>query len=127
MMSKKKKKLHPPPEGKASIFHTFITKLRKRKIIQTMAAFIGGGWLILEFVSTILIEHYHFSEKILDITFVTLLCALSCTIVWLWLRGTKKTRKFKIEFIFIPLIILVSGFFYLKIIFQPGVNVVICG
>jgi hypothetical protein len=29
---------------------SFIGKLRKRRIFETLAAFIGGGWLILEFV-----------------------------------------------------------------------------
>ena len=29
---------------------SYLKKLRKRRIIETLAAFIGGGWLIIEFV-----------------------------------------------------------------------------
>jgi 16S rRNA A1518/A1519 N6-dimethyltransferase RsmA/KsgA/DIM1 with predicted DNA glycosylase/AP lyase activity len=34
--------------GPRSPFRTFVTKLRKRRIIATLAAFIGGGWLLVE-------------------------------------------------------------------------------
>lgn len=108
-------------EAKKSSSGSFIQELRKRKIIETLAAFIGGGWLIMEFVHWILIDHYHFPEKSLDITFITLLCALVCTLVWLWFRGgEKRPRKIKVEFILISLLILVTAFFDIKLILQIG-------
>jgi len=86
----------------------FLTKLRKRHIIETLAAFIGGAWLIIEVVHFILIGHYHFPEKTLDITIVTLLCALACTLVWRWFSGRERPRKFKLELILLPLIALIT-------------------
>jgi hypothetical protein len=71
-----------PSGGKEkSFFGKFLDKLRKRHIIETLAAFIGGGWLLLEFVHWILVDHYHFPEKTIDITFVTLLGALLTTLI----------------------------------------------
>lgn len=121
--------MQPPPtktEGpistkrKKTFFSVFLTTLRKRKIIQTLAAFIGGGWLILEFVHWILIDHYHFPEITLDIIFITLICALICTLIWQWFRGVKKPRKIKWEFILIPLLILVTAFFDIRLIQRIG-------
>jgi TolB-like protein/Flp pilus assembly protein TadD len=89
---------------------SFIGKLRKRRIIETLAAFIAGGWLIIEVVHFILIGHYHFPEKTLDVTIVTLLCALACTLIWRWFSGREKPRKFKLELVLIPLLVLVTVF-----------------
>jgi hypothetical protein len=44
----------PSMEVKESALKTFLTKLRKRHIIETLAGFIAGGWLFLEFVDRIL-------------------------------------------------------------------------
>ena len=60
-------------EPQARLGRSYIKKLRKRRILETLAAFIGGGWLLLEFVHWILVDHYHFPEKSIDITFVTIL------------------------------------------------------
>jgi len=89
-------------------FRALFAKLRKRRIIETLAAFIGGGWLIIEVVHFILIGHYHFPEKTLDITIVTLFCALACTLIWRWFSGREKPRKFKLELVLIPLVVLVT-------------------
>lgn len=76
---------------------SFLGKLRKRKIIETLAAFIGGGWLTYEIVHWILVVHFHLPEKLLDITLITLLGALLCTLVWRWFGGEtsrpNSTRK----------------------------------
>lgn len=94
------------PKGKEHFFKSFVRKLRKRRIIETLAAFIGGGWLVLEFVHWILIDHYHLPEKILDIAFVTILTVMISTLIWRWFRRVeKKSRKVKVEFILIPLVI----------------------
>ncbi len=85
-----------------------IQKLRKRRIIETLVAFIGGGWLIIEFVDRILVAHYHFPDRTIDITFVTLLCALVCTLLWRWFSGREEPRKFKLELVLIPLVLLVA-------------------
>jgi len=75
--------------------------------METLAAFIGGGWLLLEFVHWLLVDHYHFPEKTIDITFVTILGALLCTLIWRWLSDREKPRKFKLELVLIPLVILI--------------------
>ncbi len=87
---------------------SFLGKLRKRKIIETLAAFIGGGWLTYEIVHWILVVHFHLPEKLLDITLITLLGALLCTLVWRWFGGRDKPAKFKPEVILVPLAILVT-------------------
>jgi len=92
----------------ASSFKSFLAKLRKRHLIETLAAFIGGGWLLLEFVHWLLVDHYHFPEKSIDITFVTILGALLCTLIWRWFLGREAPRKFKLELVLIPLVLLIT-------------------
>ena len=118
-MGSTKSKAPIPIKGKQFSFRSFITELRKKRIIEILAAFIGGGWLILEFVHWILIDHYHFPEESLDIAIVTLICALICTLTWRIFAGVeKKARKVKLELILIPLIILITAFFDVRFIQQ---------
>ena len=87
-------------------FRRFLARLRRRRIIETLAAFIGGGWLLLEFVHWILVDHYYFPEKTIDIAFVTILSALLSTLVWRWVGGTdKRYGNIKVEVLLVPLII----------------------
>ncbi len=105
----KKEAIPSSVEGEKSLFHSLLHELRRRKIFETFAAFIGGGWLIIEFVHWILVDHYHFPEKSIDIAFISLLGALISTIIWrLFREGKKKERKFKIEYVFIFLVILAT-------------------
>jgi adenylate cyclase len=97
------------PETAESGFRAVVSKLRRRRIIETLAAFIGGSWLLLEFVHWILVDHYHFPEKAIDITFVTLLGALFCTLIWRWFSGAPAKRKLKPERILIPLVVIVTA------------------
>ena len=98
----------PSKKVKESSFKSFLTKLRKRHIIETLAAFIAGGWLILEFVHWLLVDHYHFPEKTIDIAFVTILAALICTLIWRWFSGREEPRKFKLELVLIPLVVVIT-------------------
>ena len=98
----------PSEEMKESPLKLFLTKLRKRHIIETFAGFIAGGWLIYEIVHWILVVHYHLPEKLLDITLTTLLGALICTLLWRWFSGREKPRKFKLELVLIPLVMLIT-------------------
>jgi TolB-like protein/Tfp pilus assembly protein PilF len=107
-MSSRKGVTTPSKELKKSFLRVFLAKLRKHHIIETLAAFIGGGWLIIEFVDRILVAHYHFPDKTIDITFITLLCALLCTLLWRWFSGREKPRKFKLELVLIPLVVLIA-------------------
>ncbi len=95
-------------KGESSL-GAFLQKLRKRRIIETLAAFIGGGWLLLEFVHWLLVDHYHFPEKAIDITFVTILGTLICTLVWRWFSGREKPKKFRIDLVLIPLFAFITG------------------
>jgi len=113
-----------------SHFKTFLTKLRKRHIIETFAGFIAGGWLFLEFVDRILIAHYELNKKWLDVSFITLLGALLCIIFWRWFRGTeKRPGNVKVEVLLVPLIILVTLSIDLNLILQitgiPGKRLLI--
>jgi len=99
----------------------FVLKLRQRRIITTLAAFIGGGWLLLEFVHWILIDHYHLPETLLDIAFLTTFCALLSTLAWRWLReGERKARKVKPEYILIPVLIAVALVFDVRLFLRMG-------
>ncbi len=52
----------------SSGLRSFFSNLRKKRIIEILAAFIAGGWLIIEFVDRILIAHYHFPDKTIYMT-----------------------------------------------------------
>jgi len=92
----------------SSALKTFFGDLRKKRIIEILAAFIGGGWLIIEIVHFVLVGHYHFPEKTLDITIITLFSVLLCTLIWRWFSGREKPRKFKLELVLIPLVVLIT-------------------
>ena len=53
-----------PPQVKESGLGAIFAKLRKRRIIETLAAFIGGGWLLVEVVERLLVGHYKFLEMV---------------------------------------------------------------
>jgi TolB-like protein/Tfp pilus assembly protein PilF len=109
------------PQVKKPWFQTLFTKLRERRIITTLVAFIGGGWLLLEFVHWILIDHYHLPEILLDITFITTLCALICSLAWRWFReGERKARKIKPEYLLIPVLIAVALIFDIRLFLRMG-------
>jgi adenylate cyclase len=106
-MSPTKKVAPSAKKGNSFSFRTFLSDLRKKRIIEILAAFIAGGWLIVEFVDRILVAHYHFPDKTIDITFVTLLGILLCALIWRWFSGREAPRKFKLELVLIPLVLLV--------------------
>jgi eukaryotic-like serine/threonine-protein kinase len=91
-----------------SSFRAFFSDLRNKRIIEILAGFIAGGWLIIEFVDRILVAHYHFPDKTIDITFIALLCSLICTLLWRWFSGREEPRKFKLELVLIPLVFLIG-------------------
>jgi non-specific serine/threonine protein kinase len=94
---------------KTSVFKDILQKLRKRRIVETLAAFIGGGWLLLEFVHWILVDHYKFPEKSIDLTVVSIIGAILSTLVWRWFRSTEKQPgNVKVEVLLVPLIILAT-------------------
>lgn len=100
-------------------WHQLMLKMRRRHIIETVGAFIAGGWLLLEFVHWALIMHYHLPEKIFDITFVSIICALLSTLLWRWFHShEKKSGKVKVELILIPVIISAAAVFNFYLILQ---------
>jgi len=97
--------------------------LKERKIIGTLAAFIGAGVAIVEFVHHIIINHYDFPKKTLDITIVTLLSAMICTLIWRFFSGIeRKKRKLKIEYVVIPVIILITAFFDIQLVQKISIS-----
>jgi TolB-like protein/Tfp pilus assembly protein PilF len=117
-------------EVKESSLKSFLAKLRKRHIIETLAAFIGGGWLFIEVVERLLVSHYRFPEETIDITVISIVGALLCTLIWRWFRGTeKRPGNVKVEVLLVPLIILVALAIDLNLIFQiagiPGKDLLI--
>jgi TolB-like protein len=100
--------LEPSPV-KESGLRAIFAKLRKRRIIETLAAFIGGGWLLVEVVERLLVGHYKFPEESIDLTVVSVIGALLATLVWRWFGGTdKRPGNIKVEVLLVPLIILAT-------------------
>jgi hypothetical protein len=48
----------PSGDQNKATLKNILQKLRKRRIIETFAAFIGGGWLLVEVVERLLVGHY---------------------------------------------------------------------
>ena len=91
-------------------FRWFFRELKERKIFATLAAFIAGGWFIMEVVHWLLIDHYHFPEESLDITLVTLIGALCSILIFQWFRVSEQTvERIKMQIILISGVVLVSG------------------
>ncbi len=96
-----------------------LQKLRKRHIVETLAAFIGGGWLLIEVVERLLVGHYGFPEETIDLTVVSVVGALLATLVWRWFRSAeKRPGNIKVEVLLVPLIILAAAAIDLNIIFR---------
>lgn len=100
-------------------------RLQERKIIATLAAFIGGGWFTYEVVHWILVDHYHLPNILKDIAIVSFLGALLSTVIWRWFRGAeKRPGKVKVEVLVVPLIILLTLVIDLKFIFtMTGISI----
>jgi non-specific serine/threonine protein kinase len=98
-----------PPQVKEAGFRSVFAKLRKRRIIETLAAFIGGGWLLVEVVERLLVGHYKFPEESIDLTVVSVIGALLATLFWRWFGSTeKRPGNIKVEVLLVPLIILAT-------------------
>ena len=104
---------------------SYLKKLRKRRIIEILAAFIGGGWLLVEVVERLFVGHYGFPEKTIDITVVSVIGVLLATLVWRWFCGKdKRPGNIKFEVLLVPLILLltlaIDLAFLLKVFGIPG-------
>ncbi len=94
---------------KKAPFPDFLQKLRKRRIIETLAAFIGGGWLLVEVVERLLVSHYGLPGELIDLTVVSVVGALLATLVWRWFRSAgKRPGNIRVEVLLVPLISLLT-------------------
>lgn len=84
----------------------FLGKLKKRHILETIAAFIGGGWLLIEIVERLFVGHYGFPEQLIDLTVISVIGALLATLVRRWFRG--RPGKIRVDVLVAPLIILAT-------------------
>jgi hypothetical protein len=108
-MRSQKRETAPSKDVKESSLRAFLAKLRKRRIIETLAAFIAGGWLVYEIVERVFVLHFKLPEALLGITLVTLIAALISTILWRWFKGSeKRPGNVKVEVLLFPLIILAT-------------------
>jgi len=129
-MSSRKGETAPSKNVKESSLKLFLVKLRKRHIIETLAAFIGGGWLLIEVVERLLVGHYRFPAETIDLTVISVIGALLSTLIWRWFSSTeKRPGNVKVEVLIVPLIILVALAIDLNLIFQiagiPGKKLLI--
>ncbi len=101
-----------------AFFSRIIAKLKTRHIIETLAAFIAGGWLLVEVVERLLVGHYRLPEETIDLTVVSIVGALLATLVWRWFRSSeKRPGNVKVEVLMVPLIILTTTAIDLSIVF----------
>jgi non-specific serine/threonine protein kinase len=102
-----------------STFGEILTKLKARHIIETLAAFIGGGWLLVEVVERLLVSHYGLPGELIDLTVVSVIGALLATLVWRWFRSAgKRPGNVKVEVLLVPLIILATVAIDVVLIFK---------
>ena len=108
-MSSSEMGTNPSQDMKKASFPGFLQKLRKRRIIETLAAFIGGGWLLVEVVERLLVNHYGLPGELIDLTVVSVVGALLATLAWRWFRSAgKRPGNVKVEVLLVPLIILAT-------------------
>jgi TolB-like protein/Tfp pilus assembly protein PilF len=105
---------HPYPS------HSFFGRLKSRGIIGAFATIVGSGWLAYEIVHFILVDHYHLPERLKDVTIISTLCTLLCTIAWRWFRGEKRKRKIKWEYVLLPAFILAGTLLNGNYLLHPG-------
>lgn len=98
----------PAAKKKPSWFKKFLDKIKRKRMIEILTGLVGGAWLIYEIVHWVLVAHYHFPEKLLDITLIILVGAMVNILVWRWFVSEKKTRKFRPELILVPAISVVT-------------------
>lgn len=104
----------PPKENESP----FMKKLRERKILAVLAAYIGSGVVLVEFAFHILVHHYDLPRQIVDITIITLSTAMLSNITIKWFRGGEKRRRLKIEILLVVLFVIVGGFLNTKQIME---------
>ncbi|MEE9501010.1 MAG: tetratricopeptide repeat protein [Candidatus Aminicenantaceae bacterium] len=97
-----------------------MTKLRSRGILRSLAGFLGGAFLLIEFGHHILVNHYHFPKQTVDIIIISLTTALLCVLTRQWFAGVEKPRKIKFEWILIPLLVFVGGILNFSQVMQIG-------
>ncbi|MCX6568076.1 MAG: tetratricopeptide repeat protein, partial [Candidatus Aminicenantes bacterium] len=69
----------------------------------------GGGWLLVEVVERLLVGHYKFPEKSIDLTVISIIGALLATLVWRWFCSReKRPGNIKVEILLVPLILLAT-------------------
>lgn len=69
------------PKARPTAVGEFLAKLRRKRIIEILTGFVGGGWLVYEIIHWVLVEHYHFPEKLLDITLIILVSTLLASLI----------------------------------------------
>lgn len=117
-------------EGKVSPLWLFWRKLKERKIIATVAAFVGGGEALVLFARHILVEHYHLSRDIVSVILVASIVGMVTTVLWRWFREKEVRRRritimsriklrWVVAFIFVGLVAFAGYTLFLKENTQP--------
>ncbi len=98
-----------PPDKNSTQSSGLLDKLKQRKIVQTAAAFLAGGWLVYEIFHWVLVDHYHIPEKWLDVAIASLVGAFLCTVVWRWFGSAEKhPGNVRVEVLLVPWIALLT-------------------
>ena len=73
---------------------SFLRKITSNPIIQTLAMYVSGGWILIELLEYF-IDHFNLNESIRNIFLIALLCGLPVAIIisWLVTRDRKEESK----------------------------------
>ncbi len=111
------------PEKK-SFVSVFMHKLKDKKIFTTIAAFIVGGWMAVEFAHHLLVNHYHLPKYTVDVTLYISISAMLITLAIQWFKPgdddqviekEAKTKRFRWGVVGTTVaFVLIAGFYLTK-------------
>ena len=87
---------------------SFVKKLKEHKVFQTLALYLGSGWVIIEALA-FLANKYGWPQNVIDVIILSVFFGLPIVLVYTWFHGTHENRKIgKIEIGLYLLIIIAS-------------------
>ncbi len=77
---------------------TLLEKLKKRKIGQTLAVYLGSAWLFIE-IFNFLIDKYYWDTEVLDIIILLVIFGLPASTIYVWFQQKFTKRAILLQVI----------------------------
>ena len=71
---------------------SFIRKIISNPIIQTLAVYVSGSWVLIE-ITQFIVERFELNERFINIFLVVLLCGLPVGLIIAWLASRDKVSE----------------------------------